>query len=698
MKFRAAAITSLTIGIVLATPTVADVSTSTLFAPTVRGAQSNESVYFVMTDRFENGDSSNDFGGATDGRYASGYVPDEIGWWHGGDFKGITKRINYIKDMGFTSIWITPPVKQVIFQGSSASYHGYWGLDFLTVDPHLGTEADFKEMVKAAHTAGLKVIVDVVANHTADVIYNPNYASEYLESYAFPYKSALGKVFDAKKLAGKTTFPKLSAAKSFPYAPQVASINSKIKNPAWLNDLTNYHNRGHSDFSGESITDGDFFGLDDLFTEKPEVVKGWTDVWSYWIKNFDIDGLRIDTFKHINPEFWQAVIPKVLTVAKQQGKNDFPIYGEAADSDAYTLSSYVRTKQTPSVLDFAFQKNITNFARFGGSTQQIVTLFNADDLYTTPTTNAYQLATFISNHDSGRIGMQLRKSVAVDQPGQLLDRAKLSNALLFLLRGGPVLYYGDEVGMTGTTGDKESRQDMFPTLVTDWKKEQRIGSAAIGDKSSFDQPHELRTQITKLQQLIKENPGLRNGVQQTRHAQQGLFAVTRYAANQEYIVVYNGADEIKSVTVQTSTKNSTWRILDGECQINSELLISLSARSYCLLKADNKYSSTDTPKVQLKAISETAITGDLLQLAAHVPGDDYVEVAFSLRLPGGAWKLIGTSDHRTFADNATEGALHRVFIDPLSYKVGSKIEVIAVAIGSSGKSAQSKIVKHTIKR
>jgi glycosidase len=698
MKFRAAGITSLAIGIALATPTVADISTSAPFAPTVRGAQSNESVYFVMTDRFENGDSSNDFGGATDGRYASGYVPDEIGWWHGGDFKGITQRINYIRDMGFTSIWITPPVKQVIFQGSSASYHGYWGLDFLTVDPHLGTESDFKEMVKAAHDAGLKVIVDVVANHTADVIYNPNYASEYLESYAFPYKNALGKVFDAKKLAGKTAFPELSVSKSFPYKPQVASINSKIKNPAWLNDLTNYHNRGNNDFTGESITDGDFFGLDDLFTEKPEVVKGWTDVWSYWIKNFDIDGLRIDTFKHINPEFWQSVIPKVLSVAKQQGKSDFPIFGEAADSDAYTLSSYVRTKQTPSVLDFAFQKNITNFARFGGSTQQIVTLFNADDLYTTPTTNAYQLATFISNHDSGRIGMQLRKAVAVDQPGQLLDRAKLSNALLFLLRGGPVLYYGDEVGMTGVTGDKESRQDMFPTLVSDWKKEQRIGSAPIGDKSSFDQPHELRAQISKLQQLIKENPGLRNGVQQTRYAQQGLFAVTRYASNQEYIVVYNGTDEVRSVTVQTSTKNSTWGILDGECQVNSDLLISLSARSYCLMKADNRYSSIDTPKVQLRAISETAITGELLQLAAKVLGDDYVEVAFSVRLPGGAWKLIGTSDHRTFADSGTEGALHRVFIDPLTYKVGSKIEVIAVAKGSSGKIAQSKIVKHTIKR
>jgi hypothetical protein len=208
----------------------------------------------------------------------------------------------------------------------------------------------------------------------------------------------------------------------------------------------------------------------------------------------------------------------------------------------------------------------------------------------------------------------------------------------------------------------------------------------------------LRTQITKLQQIIKENPGLRNGVQQTRYAQQGLFAVTRYAANQEYIVAYNGTDEIKSMTVQTSTKNSTWKILDGECQINSELLISLSARSYCLIKADKKYSSAEAPKIQMKAISETAITGDLLQLAARVPGDDYVEVAFSVRLHGGAWKLVGTSDRRTFKDSGTEGGLHRVFIDSQLYKSGSKIEVIAIAKGASGKISQSKIVKHTIKR
>ena len=698
MKLRAVALSTVLLGAILSTPTLADDPTASLFKSSVRGAQSDESVYFVMTDRFENGDASNDFGGATEGRYASGFVPDEIGWWHGGDFKGITKRISYIKEMGFTSIWITPPVKQIIFQGGSASYHGYWGLDFMTVDPHLGTEADFKEMVAAAHSVGIKVIVDVVANHTADVINYPNYASEYLETDAYPYRSATGKAFNATKLAGKNTFPKLSAAKSFAYKPQVAPINSKLKNPNWLNDLTNYHNRGNNDFTGQSITDGDFFGLDDLFTEKPEVVKGWTEVWSYWIRNFNIDGLRIDTFKHVNPEFWQAVIPKLLEVAKQQGKLDFPIFGEAADSDALALSSYIRTKQTPSVLDFAFQKQVANFARFGGSTQQLVSLFNADDLYTTPTTNAYQLATFLGNHDMGRIGMQLSKAVAVDQPQQLLDRAKLANALLFLLRGGPVLYYGDEAGMMGATGDKESRQDMFPTLISDWKKEQRIGSNPIGEASSFEVSNPLRTQITRLQELTKLHPALRNGVQQTQYGQQGVFAVTRFASNQEYFVGYNASDEVKKIPILAATKGSNWEILDGACELDQDQAMSIPSRSYCVLKATHKYVTSDAPQIKLNAVTDTSVTGDLLQISASVSGDDYVEVSFSMRTVGGNWKQIGTSDHRTFGDNATGNGLHRVFIDPLLFKENSKLELIAVAKGSNGKITKSNLIKYTVKR
>jgi alpha-amylase len=697
MKSKGIAATVFTLGILLAQPSFADISLSHLYSPRITGSLSDESIYFIMTDRFENGDDGNDNGGNSVGRYATGFVPDEIGWWHGGDFKGITKRISYIKEMGFTSIWITPPVKQIVFQGNSSSYHGYWGLDFLRVDPHLGTELDFKEMVQAAHKAGLKVIVDVVANHTADVISYPNNATEYLESYSYPYRTSTSKIFDPSKFAGKKNFPKLSSAKSFAYKPIVPADNAKIKNPRWLNDLTNYHNRGDSDFTGESVTQGDFFGLDDIFTEKPEVVRGWIDVWSYWIEEFDIDGFRIDTFKHINPEFWNVVIPKVQDVARKKGKTDFIIFGEVADADAFSLASYVRSKQTPSVLDFAFQKQVANFARFGGSGQQLVSLFNSDDLYTTATSNAYQLATFLGNHDMGRIGMQLSKAVATDQPQQLLERAKLSNALLFLLRGSPVLYYGDEVGMTGSGGDKEARQDMFPTQVLEWKSETRIGASPIENRSSFDETNELRLQIAALQQIIRDNPALRNGIQQTQFAQQGLFAVTRYAGDKEYFIAFNGSDQDKSVPISATLQNTRWNNLSGKCALTSESAIEIKARSYCVLQSQIPYVSYENPRIKINPVSETPTTGNLLQLSAQVSGKDYVEVSFQVRTPGGTWKLAGTSDHRTFGDNSTKDGLHRVFVEPLNYKSGTKLQVIAVAKGSGGKISQSNIVKFTAK-
>ena len=127
------------------------------------------------------------------------------------------------------------------------------------------------------------------------------------------------------------------------------SYYKNIKKPAWLNDVTNYHNRGDSTFSGESNLYGDFVGLDDLFTEKPEVVQGMIELWSSWITKFDIDGYRIDTAKHVNPEFWIAFLPKILAAAKQAGKPEFPIFGEIYDPDSYYLSSFITDQKYPSV-------------------------------------------------------------------------------------------------------------------------------------------------------------------------------------------------------------------------------------------------------------------------------------------------------------------------------------------------------------
>ncbi|MDP1719897.1 MAG: alpha-amylase family glycosyl hydrolase [Candidatus Nanopelagicaceae bacterium] len=673
---------------------------TSLASPVARGPQSKESVYFVMIDRFANGDTSNDEAGISGGRLGSGFDPSDPGWWHGGDFKGLTDHLPYIKDLGFTSIWITPPVKQQYIQGDSAAYHGYWGLNFETVDPHLGTEVDFRNLVSRAHELGLKVILDVVANHTADVIKYKFGFTNYRDTSSYPYRTSKGKPFDPSKYAGLKTFPKLSAIRSFAYTPNIPAAYARIKRPAWLNDVTNYHNRGDSTFSGESSLDGDFFGLDDLFTEKPAVINGWITVWSDWITKFNIDGLRIDTFKHVNPEFWHAVIPKVLAVAKSAGKEDFPIYGEVSDSDPYTLATYVGEHQTPSVLDFAFQKVVSNYARYGMQASKLADLFNADDAYTTSSTSAYGLATFLGNHDMGRIGMMLNDSNSGGEADVLLERAKLANALLFLLRGGPVLYYGDEKGMTGSGGDKAARQDMFATQVEDWKTETRIGGVPIGNASSFDSHNPLEDQIKELQGIIKENPVLRNGAQQTRFADSSIFAASRFGNNQEYIIAFNDAGTPQTASFSVATAGVNWKVLAGnllEVSTSSKKMsIKMQPRSYVALKADRLLVSSAKLSISLRSPVVDFYTPHWLSIMATVPGNDFNEVTFAARVVGRSWKVLGTSDHRTFKTGMMDGGTYRVFLHPRDYKSGTKLEIVAIAKSASGEKIASKIQNTTI--
>ena len=621
--------------------------------PMVRGPQSDESVYFIMTDRFENGDSSNDYGGSNQSLPVSGFAPEDIGYWHGGDFKGLTKRLDYIKSMGFTSIWITPPVVQKYVQGNSAAYHGYWGVDFTTVDPHLGTESDFKEFVAGAHKLGMKVIIDVVTNHTADVIYYEN---------------------------GR---------------PVVGAAETNIKKPDWLNQVSNYHNLGNNPSSGNLVLDGDFFGLDDLATENPKVISGWIDVWSNWITKFDIDGMRIDTFKHVNPEFWKAFIPKIQAAAIAAGKKDFPIFGEAADSDAQSLSTYVAGGEVPSVLDFDFQKQVKSFAQFGVSAEALAELFNRDDLYTTLTTNAYGLATFLGNHDMGRIGYFLSNAVSVGDSQSLLERAKLANAALFLLRGGPVLYYGDEKGMTGTGGDKKARQDMFSTQVVDWQNEVRIGSNPIKSASAFDVKNPLEDQISELQKVIAANPALRNGTQEVRYAKYGLFVVSRYLNGVEYLIALNGADTPAQGQFKVGSLKGEWELLSGTCTITSDskIALAITQRNYCVAKAKTPVVNAGVIKISTPKIKQTSLPSGWSEVSVQVSGAKYAEVTFSVRVKGGKWKSIGTADRRTFASDATTGGLYRVYLHPEDFKKGSTVEVIAATVDAKKKVLLSKIVK-----
>ena len=140
----------------------------------MRNPGAGQQFYFVMTDRFADGDASNDTGGLTGDRLTTGFDPTDKGFYEGGDLAGLHSKLDYIQGLGTTAIWLTPSFKNSPVQGTgadaSAGYHGYWITDFTQIDPHLGTNAELKALIADAHARGIKVFFDIITNHTADVI------------------------------------------------------------------------------------------------------------------------------------------------------------------------------------------------------------------------------------------------------------------------------------------------------------------------------------------------------------------------------------------------------------------------------------------------------------------------------------------------------------------------------------------------
>ncbi|MGL6279577.1 MAG: alpha-amylase family glycosyl hydrolase, partial [Gaiella sp.] len=368
-------------------------------------------VYFVMTDRYRNGDPGNDRGGSTGSVGQSGFDPTSPGFFHGGDFAGLTgtcddprEGLARIKALGFTALWVTPPVRQRTVQADSAAYHGYWGLDFTTVDPHLGTEAEFRAFVDCAHRLGMKVYLDVVVNHTADVI-TPT-GSAYVGPEEIPYRDCSGRPFLPLRYAGGTTFPCMRV-KDMPRIPVILPSDRNAKKPAWLNNPLRYHNRGEIDFGGCNVIcfeQGDFFGLDDLFTEQPVVVQGLAEVHGSWITRFGVDGFRVDTAKHVDAKFFSTWVPKVRAIAAAAGVKDFEIFGEVFVGDAIELSTYPRLRRVPNVLDFPLQDTLVRYAGGTSGSKGIEARLADDDYFLTAAGVTPTPGTFLGNHDIGRVG------------------------------------------------------------------------------------------------------------------------------------------------------------------------------------------------------------------------------------------------------------------------------------------------------
>lgn len=516
---------------------------------------SDEIIYFLLPDRFENGDRSNDRGGLSGDRLHTGFDPASKGFFHGGDLKGLSSRLDYIQALGATAIWLGPIYQNNPVQGArgdeSAGYHGYWITDFTAVDSHFGTAADLQALVAAAHARGMKLYLDIIVNHTADVI-------RYREcpDNQCPYRS-------------RADCPE--RADSYAYTPYIPAGQEHRKVPEWLNELRYYHNRGNSTFEGESSTLGDFSGLDDVNTEDPRVVQGFIDIFSGWIDTFGIDGFRIDTAKHVNPEFWQAFVPAIRTHAAARGIPNFHIFGEVATSemDPALLAQHTRVDKLPAVLDFAFAAAVRDTVAGSAGTDELARLFAADSLYEGGASAALQLPTFISNHDGGRFARQVQLARPTASAAEVLQRVQLAHAMLLTLRGVPTVYSGDEQGFVGWGDDQAARQDMFASQVVSYNNQPLLGTSSTTAVSNFNSAHPLYQTIAALARLRAEQPALLHGLQVLRAASKtpGLFAVSRFdsVTGTEVLLAFNTSTASIDTQVVVDGKSGSFTARHGNC-------------------------------------------------------------------------------------------------------------------------------------
>ncbi len=646
-----------------------------LIARPVRHPATERPVYFVMTDRFENGFEGNDTGGVDPavGPEAHGFLPSDPGFYQGGDLAGLTDRLGYIAGLGMEAIWITPPfVNRTVqgdgtVEGSSAGYHGYWNIDWTRIDPHLGSADEMISFIEAANERGIDVYFDVVMNHTGDVITFEEGSFAYQGTGSAPFRSAAGTAFDPAAVAGSPDFPELAADVSFPYTPVFATeSDATVKAPDWLNDVTVYHNRGNSTFQGESSQLGDFFGLDDLFTEDPRVVQGMIDLYSDVIETYPIAGFRIDTAKHVNDEFWAAFVPAIRQAAVDAGRPDFFVFGEVFSEDPIFNSYYSTALGFSSTLDFGFDAAVRRFVIGDAGAQQLADFFDDDDWFTDADSNASMQVKFLGNHDEGRLGYFAKIGISGADDFELQQRVGLATDLMYLTRGVPLSYYGDEQGFTGSGGDQVARQSMFASQTPEYLDDDLIGTDATHAVDNFDPSHPFYQHIALLNELRRSHPTFMTGAQITRSVEASTFAFSRIdrTIRVEYVVAVNAGSTAQRIDVPTQTPGGMFTPIhpgsDGEeypSDIAGVLSLDVPAGQSVVLMADREIVAADQPPAVriVRPALDTEIPTFRYRIEAELSDDRYAEVTFSARIDGGEPVLLGVDDappYRVYWNNA----------------------------------------------
>ncbi len=467
-----------------------------------QGLSPDDVIYLIMPDRFADGDPTNDepaeFPGSHDRTKARTY--------HGGDLQGIKVHLPYLKDLGITTLWLTPIVKN----GSAADYHGYGAVDLYAVDPHLGTLRDYQELVEAAHQQHMKIFFDVVPNHVGPLHpwVNDQPTLDWFhgtkESHLTSHSPLQGGFYGLveKKQAKEPTIDLFEALVDPHTPPQMR----------------------------KNLTDGWFFGvLPDMNTEDPLVQQYLVQNSIWWAETSGLDGYRIDTFPYVSRAFWahwhqelRRIYPRLSTI------------GEVFHPDPTVTSFFAGGRkgwdgidtQLTTLFDFPLYFAMRDVLLNGAPAGRIANVLRQDSLYPHPEF----LVPFFANHDTTRFA---------GATGATSDKLKMAFGLTITMRGIPELYYGDEIGMAGG-GDPDNRHD-FPG---GWPEDQNNAFVREGRTKEQEETFEY---VQTLLRLRREHDALRGGKLWHLASDESSYIFVRESDEEKLVIAFHDGAGAKTV-------------------------------------------------------------------------------------------------------------------------------------------------------
>ncbi len=465
-----------------------------------QGYTPDDVIYFLMPDRFADGDQSNNDPAKSKGLYDR----RKTRFYHGGDLQGVIDKLPYLKSLGVTAIWTTPvydnndkPDLKEMYPNTeggakepTTGYHGYGATDMYAVDEHFGTMAKLRELVDKAHALGIKIIQDQVANHTgpyhvwANDPPTPTWWNGTVQKH-----------------------PNNNWQKWTAMNPR-ATYQTQLRNiDGWFIDI-----------------------LPDFNQDDPEVEKYLIQNSMWWLEMNGFDSIRMDTLPHVPRRFWE----KWGTAIKREYPN-VNILGELYDGDPALVAYYQAGRrghdgidtQIDTLFDYGLFNPIRSAFAQGKNIREISQMFAHDWLYPNPDV----LTTFIGNHDMLRF---------MSEKGATVEGLKLAQTLIMTQRGTPILYYGDELAMRGA-GDPDNRRDFPGGFAGD-------GRNAFTQKGRTAEENDVWNALTLLGKLRKELPALREGksLDLLDEEQQAVYA--RVTDKQAVIVAFN--NDTKPATIE----------------------------------------------------------------------------------------------------------------------------------------------------